>query len=49
MADTVHVVNCVDPVKVFEDLAKIIGDNEGVEITLKRLKKRSIENKEETG
>lgn len=49
MTDTVHVVNCVDPVKAFEVLAKIIGNNEGMEITLERLKKRSIENKEETG
>jgi len=31
MADTVHVVNCVDPVKAFEALAKIIGDKEGME------------------
>jgi hypothetical protein len=49
MADTVHVVNSVDPVKAFEALAKIIGDKEGVEITLKSLKKKNKENKEETG
>jgi hypothetical protein len=29
MADTVHVVNCVDPVKAFEALAKIIGIKKG--------------------
>ncbi|WP_158585068.1 hypothetical protein [Lacrimispora algidixylanolytica] len=39
MSDTVHVINCVDPVKAFEVLAKIIGDKEEMEITLKSLKK----------
>lgn len=49
MADTVHAVNSVDPVKAFEALAKIIGEKEGVEIMLKSLKKREIENEGETG
>lgn len=30
MEDTVPVVNCVDPVKAFQSLAKIIGDKEGM-------------------
>jgi hypothetical protein len=29
MEDTVHVVICVDPVKAFEALAKIIGIKKG--------------------
>lgn len=49
MADTVHAVNSVDPVKAFKALAKIIGEKEGVEITLKSLKKRKEENEGETG
>lgn len=49
MGDTVHAVNSVDPVKAFEALAKLIGEKEGVEITLKSLKKREEENKGETG
>jgi hypothetical protein len=49
MADTVQAANSVDPVKAFEALAKIIGEKEGVEITLKNLKKREIENEGEIG
>jgi hypothetical protein len=49
MADKVHAVNSVDPVKAFEALAKIIGEKEGVEITLRNLKKREIETEGKTG
>lgn len=49
MEDTVSAVNKADPVKAFEALARIIGDKEGLEITLKSLKKKDEEGKRETG
>ncbi|WP_159441930.1 hypothetical protein [Clostridium sp. Marseille-P2415] len=49
MGDTVTTVNAADPVKAFEALARIIGDKEGVEITLKSLKKKEEEGKQGTG
>lgn len=49
MADTVKTVNEPDPVRAFQALARVIGDKEGVEITLKSLKKREGAEKPETG
>lgn len=40
MADTITTVNQADPFKVFEALARIIGEKEGVEITLKNLREK---------
>ncbi|WP_349667967.1 hypothetical protein [Lacrimispora sp.] len=46
MADTITTVNQADPVRAFEALARIIGEKEGVEITLKNLRKKQ---EKETG
>ncbi len=40
MADTVTTVNQADPVRAFEALARIIGEKEGLEITLKSLREK---------
>lgn len=40
MEDTVTTVNQADPVRAFEALARIIGEKEGLEITLKSLREK---------
>lgn len=49
MADTIKMVNELDPEKAFQALARIIGEKEGVEITLKSLKKKEEGAKPGTG
>nr|WP_314466520.1 hypothetical protein [uncultured Clostridium sp.] len=46
MADTVITVNQADPVRAFEALARIIGEKEGLEITLKSLREKEEKKRE---
>lgn len=48
MAYIVSAVNSANPVRAFEALAKVIGEKEEVNITLKSLKKKGEERKEES-
>ncbi len=49
MADTVKTVNDTNALRAFQALARIIGEKEGVEITLKSLKKKEEGAKPGTG
>lgn len=49
MADTVKTVNEPNALRAFQALARIIGEKEGVEITLKSLKKKDEGAKPGTG
>ncbi|MDW2800077.1 hypothetical protein RZO55_21115 [Clostridium boliviensis] len=49
MQDTIITVNQADPVRVFEALARIIGEKEGVEITLKSMREKYKKKDKKTG
>ena len=49
MQDTIITVNQADPALVFEALARIIGEKEGVEITLKSVEEKYEEKDKKTG
>lgn len=49
LADTVKTVNEPNALRAFQALARIIGEKEGVEITLKSLKKKEEGAKPGTG